>query len=411
MLKRRFDPSKQYLVVLYLRMSSDLQNPRSPGQQKETIEATIKRLGLPWTVVAVYVDAGVSGRYVAKRPQFQEMLRAIRSGRLKADLVLVDSFERFGRSEDVGFIRQELERHYGILVLTADSQFADPTSTAGQVLVAFETIRATDANRLKAHDVLRGKRDAAKQKHWPGGPVPFGFRLHSILIDHNGRQEVDYSILLPDPVTAWIIQLLFRKAVETGMGCTRLARWLNDCQDIPADYKPFLDQTVNFWLAQEIYKGELVWPKHATGVIDDRRVIEKNPDEEIIRVLEFCEPLVDPSVWQTVQEIRSVRVARAKIAREATDVVDKQIAPLVAGVALRYILSGLVVCDHCMLSMCANSSQSYTSKSTGEVRDYVYYYCPRASSGVCPNKKRVPEKWLRETVVNLIRDRLFRTDL
>lgn len=179
MLKRRFDPMKPLLVVLYLRMSSDDQNPRSPQQQQDTIEATLRRLGYPWTVVRVYADEGVSGRYMRRRPGFQNMLRDIRTGAVKADAILVDTFERFGRADELSALRQELHQHHGVLILTADSQFADPTSVPGKALAAFESLRATEDNRVKAHNVLRGKRDAARQGHWPGGPPPFGYKLRS----------------------------------------------------------------------------------------------------------------------------------------------------------------------------------------------------------------------------------------
>ncbi|MDB5310438.1 MAG: Resolvase domain protein [Gemmataceae bacterium] len=408
MLKRTFDPTRPMRVALYLRMSSDHQNPRSPDQQRDTIEATVARLGHPWTVAAAYTDAGVSGRFVTRRADFQRLLRDIRTRHLKIDAILVDTFERFGRAEEMAGIRQELDRHHGVLVLTADTGFADPTSTAGKALAAFESMRATEDNRIKAHTVLRGKRDAARLKHWPGGPPPFGYRLQSVLVTRAGRQEVDHSVLVPDPATAWVVKTLFDKAHASGWGCSRLAKWLNADPGVPAEHKPFSAQTVNYWLARPIYKGELVWEVHATGVVDDRRVVEKNPDADVIRVPGFCEPLVDDAVWEKVREVRSARgqaVRRARTTARAGD--GKQIAPLVPGVALVYPLSGLVVCGVCRLAMAPSSGGLYTLKESGATKRYVYYTCPRVSDGTCTNTTRVPEGWLRAVVVGLVRDRLF----
>ena len=211
--------------------------------------------------------------------------------------------------------RQELQQRHGVLVLTADTQFADPTTVAGKAMALVESIRSTEDGRVKAHNVLRGKRDAARLKHWPGGPPPFGYKLQSVMADRNGRQEVAHCILVPDPERAWIIQKLFRLAYERGLGCTRLARMLNEDPDIAEKFKPFHDQTVNYWLKQEIYYGELVWEEHATGVVDDRRVIERNAEEDMLRVPEFCEPLVTKELWQGVQQIRGLRSERARLAR------------------------------------------------------------------------------------------------
>lgn len=406
MLKRKFDPQKRYRVLLYLRMSSDQQNPRSPEQQQETIMATIRRMNLPWIVVKVYVDRGISGRLLAKREQFQAMLSDIRTKKIRPDLIIVDTFERFGRTEDVGLIRHELERHHGCLVITADSSFADPTSISGQALTAFENLRASDNNRIKAHDVNRGKRQAVKDCHWPGGPVPLGYRLKTVLVERNGRTEVDYSTLEPDPETDWIIKNLFDRAHATGHGCTKLTQWMNACSEIPEKFKPFSEHTANEWLKSELYKGVMVWEEHATGYVDDRRVIEKNPDSEVLRVPGFCQPLVSEEVWNSIAEIRRARSRNRRVRREAD---EKLLAPLVVGVSLQYMLSGLVVCGHCGLSMVPSGSGEYVLKSTGESRRYVSYLCPRSSSGACHNKTRIPEAWLRDTVISLIRSRLFPT--
>jgi site-specific DNA recombinase len=285
-------------------MSSDEQNPRSPQQQRDTIEVTLKRLGYPWLVIGAYTDESVSGRYVRRRPGFQQMLHDIRTEAVKADAILVDTFERFGRAEELAALRQEVHQRHGVLVLTADTQFTEPTSIPGKALAAFESLRSTEDNRIKAHNVLRGKPDAARQGHWPGGPPPFGYRLKSAMVGRHGRQEVDHCILVPDPETAWIIQLVFELACTKGLGCTRLARMLNSDPNVPSEHKPFYDQTANHWLQHPIYYGELVWEEHATAVVDDRRVIERNPDEEVVRVPNFCEPLVSREAWEAVQKIR-----------------------------------------------------------------------------------------------------------
>ena len=38
---------------------------------------------------------------------------------------------------------------------------------------------------------------------------------------------------------------------------------------------------------------------------------------------------------------------------------------------------------------------------------YLAYVCPAAASGVCKNKRRIPEEWLRETVINALLSHLF----
>src|SRR4051812_43500870 len=113
MLKQKiFDLKIHYRVVLYLRMSSELQNKRSLEQQRAEIERLIKSLGCDWNIVAVYRDEAKSGRLLRHRHDYHRMLRAIRTGELGVDLILVDTLERFGRVEELPAIRKQLyEEH------------------------------------------------------------------------------------------------------------------------------------------------------------------------------------------------------------------------------------------------------------------------------------------------------------
>src|SRR5438552_722843 len=119
MLKNTFNPNLPLRYVRYGRMSSDQQNPRSPEQQYDTIEATKTRCGYPWQHVADYRDDAIKGAFVQKRPGLQHMLADIRKRRITVDLVLVDTYERFGRADEMAEIRRDLVVRHGVILLTA----------------------------------------------------------------------------------------------------------------------------------------------------------------------------------------------------------------------------------------------------------------------------------------------------
>jgi DNA invertase Pin-like site-specific DNA recombinase len=407
MLKRRFDYKQHYRVVVYLRMSSDKQNPRSPDQQLAEIKKVLKSLGLDWQIVKEYRDAGISGRYKRKRIAYQQMLRDIKTGKIVADLILVDTLERFGRVDDLPTIRKELREKHGVLVLTADSHFADPNTPQGRALGAIESIRATEDGFAKAHNVNRGKRDAVLLKHWPGGEPPLGYRVKCVMKVENQRDVLDHALLVPDPAASWIIELLFQKAADTGWGTIRLAGFLNQHPEIPAKFKPFQPETIGYRLDNRIYYGELVWNANSTGIVDDTRVVEKNRDEEIRRVPDFCEPIVSRELWERVQALRELRRRRhpGKNGRQ-TGGNGKLIQPLAPGMALKYLLSGLLYCGTCGLRMTASSTGVYITKS-GEQRRYVSYVCPGYLGRHCINDTHVAEPWIREVVIAQLRKRLF----
>lgn len=407
MIEQKFDPQLPYRFVAYARMSSDTQNPRSPDQQFDTIHATIKRQGYPWVGVGTYRDDGVSGKLLWRRQGFREMIEGIRNGSIKADLIVVDTFERLGRSDELTDIRRQLATRYGVLVVAADTNFADPTTAMGRVMAAFESVRATEANRIKAHDVLRGKIDAIRQHHWPGGPVPFGFELRSVFGESRGRQVVEYCVPVANPKTDWIARKLFALSAESGLGAGLLTVELNKDPEIPAEFKPFIHSTVGRWLANSLYVGRLEWGKHAADIIEDIRVLQPKPEDEFIVEPNFCEPLIDLTVWEAVQRVRLARSERSKRAREKTKETNgKLIKALVPGVALKYPLSGLVVCAECGRAMNISAGPKYEPKS-GEIRRYAAYFCPGRLGKVCPNQVRVSEEWLRGEVIRRLNKHLL----
>ena len=182
MISSKFDRSLSYNVAIYARMSSDRQNERSTAQQIDQINDGLRRNSLTWTVANTYVDSGISGRTERERPAYQEMMRDIRVGRHVVDLILVDSMSRLGRNEQMPITRQMLRSRYGVLILTADTQFEDPTTETGIVSSAFRELSAHTDNRHKSRDVSRGKADAVKLGFWPGGPAPFGPRDRSAFL-------------------------------------------------------------------------------------------------------------------------------------------------------------------------------------------------------------------------------------
>lgn len=61
----------------------------------------------------------------------------------------MDTLERFGRFEELGAVRDMLRNRYGVLILTADTGFADPTTAQGRHLAFWSRFvrRRTPASR------------------------------------------------------------------------------------------------------------------------------------------------------------------------------------------------------------------------------------------------------------------------
>ncbi len=170
---------------------------------------------------------------------------------------MVDTLERLGRSDEIAELRRKLYTDYGILVVTADTNFADPTGPTGKALGMVESIRSTEDGRIKAHTVIRGKKDTAKLKWWPGGPPPLGFQLKPV-VDESATARRMHSILEPIPGHIAAVRLAFAYAAETGFGALRMAKWWNACPDIPDNLKPMSPYTMGYMVSNRIYIGTLV---------------------------------------------------------------------------------------------------------------------------------------------------------
>lgn len=405
MIPSQFDPTEPYLCVGYLRMSSDQQNPRSPEQQLETIQETLARKKLPWKIVKIYRDDSITGRFSSRRPGYKSMLQDLKSGRVQADLLLVDTFERLTRAKYSAAEREKFRRN-GVLILSALNQFEDPTTMQGRALSVIEEWRSSAEGEVKAHNVLRGKRDAIRRGHWPGGVPPLGYKLEHF-VDGDGRRAGDaYSKLHPDSKAIFVVQEAFRLADELGYGTNRIAKTLNEDSRIPKDFKPIYPATIGHLLDNSIYIGNLVWGKNATDIIDDVRLLMERPEDEWEHYPGFCDSLVSEDVWNRVNSLRRGRGQRSKQARDAAK--RRRGVPGVhaPGIALKYPLTGLVRCHHCNRAMTPSSSSPFVTQS-GEVKRYVAYTCPAAPSDICVNRTRIPEDWLRETVSGIVRKRLF----
>ncbi|HQR08460.1 MAG TPA: recombinase family protein [Gemmatales bacterium] len=152
--RKPFDPQKQHKYVRYLRVSSK-RKQCCPQKQAQEIERVREQHKYPWIHVRDYRDDAISAGLQYKRSSFDQMLNDIKTGRIKPDLILIDTSERLGRSDKTESIRQELIREYGVFVLTADSGFCDPSSLLGRILTLLDGIYISDLKCIRRRRKLR----------------------------------------------------------------------------------------------------------------------------------------------------------------------------------------------------------------------------------------------------------------
>ena len=199
-------------VVLYARVSTDEQ-----ADEGHSIDAQIRLLRefcarKGWTIVGEYIDAGVSGTTL-RRPEFQRMLKAARSGEF--DIIVVHKLDRFSRSLlDTLTMLSELSRG-GVSFCSATEDF-DFTTPIGKVLLALLAAFAQYfIDNLRA-ETKKGKRERALKGLY-NGVVPLGYL--AVPKDEGG-------VPVPHPQNAGAYREIIRRCVN-GESAETIAQWLN----------------------------------------------------------------------------------------------------------------------------------------------------------------------------------------
>ena len=197
---------------------------------------------------------------------------------------------------------------------------------------------------------IRDRIGSIEDGYWPGGPVPFGYRLELACVEKRHRREVTHHVLVFDEDTGPImLSLLVQSAKKPSWGQDRLTGWLNDRPDIPDELKPFHASTIGKRLRNPIYRGILVWSEYSQGVVDDRRVLEKNDEQDIIRIEGFCEPIAPVEILKQVD-------ANIELRKKFRPDSETESSCTKRGVNYSHPLTGLVRCGHCGASMVPNLS-------------------------------------------------------
>lgn len=324
-------------AVSYLRVSTREQAERAEEREGFSIPAQRQANrktahGLGAWVVKEFVDAGESARSAA-RPALTEMLEWIRANRV--DIVIVHKLDRLARNRaDDVHITQAIADAGARLVSSTE---AIDESPSGRLVHGIMASIAEFYSRNLATEVSKGLR----QKVMNGGTpnrAPVGYRNVRIF-DEQGREA---RIVEVDEERAQIIRWAFTTYATGEWSLHRLARAMTQ---------------LGFTLAPRAGK-----PPRTLTVSSLQRILRNPYYCGIVTYVgvEYPgthEPLVDPALWQRVQD--------ALTARRNTSTRDVH----------THYLKGLLRCGECGSSMMYNR----TRNNYGTL--YFYFVCLGRHSG------------------------------
>lgn len=305
-------------VAAYLRISEAKGLPPESSENQLKIIEEFLACRPDMTLAATYTDVNVSGRSF-QREGFQEMIRAIESG--KIDCVIVEDLSRLGRNmiETGYYIKKHFPIHGVRLISVTDQvETVDGISNLDErnpINIPLLNL----CNETVSNEISRSTETVlntyARDGKYIAPRAPYGYR----------KSPDDCHRLLIDPEAAAIVRKIFAMAQE-GSTITEIVRRLNQEGILPPSLYARQNRLIGkyqdsdgYWNAKTVkniltnytYTGNLVQGKNRVSAINTH------------------EPIITAEIFDAVQE----RFSTIENCRK----VEESVNPL----------RGKVICEHC----------------------------------------------------------------
>ena len=374
-----FCSRKNKKCVIYIRVSSERQvQGYSLEGQKRYLKEWAEFEGM--TVLNIYVEPGRSGKSISGREVFQHMLDDIATKSVDADFVVVFKLSRFGRNAKDILNSLTFIQRYGVNLICKEDGLDSSTSMGKMMITILGAVAEMERENILTQTYL-GRTEKAKQGGWNGGFAPYGYEL----VDGKLERKED---------EAAIVELVFDKFVNEGMGYSTIAGYLNK-QGIPklpsknSHGTAFVDWNtgqIKRMLDNPVYTGRVAFGRTRLQKIDGteneyRRV---RADDFILSDEIVHEPIVSEELFE-----------QARVKRKVTSTTG---CPLV-GRNSKHLLSGILKCPMCGSAMYSDTVM-WTNKNGKRMvrRKYQCGHYAKAKNGQC-KKNTILADWIEKEVI------------
>ena len=336
--------NERKIAGVYIRVSTEDQAREgfSLGEQEEKLLQLCKFKELD--VYKVYKDAGISAKDMEHRPQFQEMLKDMKEGKL--NYIVAYKLDRITRSvRDLEELISVLEQYNCFLLCDRDDV---NTSTAnGRFFVRMLTVLSQLEIEIVSERTKFGLNGAIKSGHIPG-QRPFGYKSAE-----DKRMAIDNA-------TRPYVEKIFDMYLE-GKSFQQIANYFKGNNIYPK--KNWKDTTIQKIIDNKIYMGDY----------EQYKRIGKQENLEPIVYMNVVEPIISRAKWEECQ--------RQKERNQRTYTRDRV-----------YTFFQRLKCPNCSRIMKCKGSG-------GTKRKYMYYTCEHCHINF--NEEHV-EHLLRDFIYDLL---------
>ena len=167
--------TRQLKCYIYTRVSTSIQvDGYSLDAQKDKLHKYADYQDM--IIAGEYSDEGKSGKSVEGRPQFQQMLSDIESGKDNVDCVLVFKLSRFGRNAADVLSSLQRMQDFGVNLICVEDGI-DSSKDAGKLMISVLSAVAEIERENILVQTMEGHRQKAREGKWNGGFAPYGYQL------------------------------------------------------------------------------------------------------------------------------------------------------------------------------------------------------------------------------------------
>lgn len=274
-------------VAIYARVSTDHEEQLSALENQVEWYKPILAARPDWTLVAQYVDEGITGTSVNKRPQFLKMIRDAKAG--KFDMIITREVSRFARNTVDTLQYTRMLREYGVEVFFINDNIKTFDGD-GELRLTIMATLAQDESRKTSIRVKAGMKTAMEKGVFFGTGNVLGY----------DRQAKDLVI---NPEQAKTVRLIFDMYLN-GYGVTKIGYELEKAGRLTATgLTRWHASTISHILKNSIYCGILTYHKEYVPDYLKQKKIKNMGEIEKLQVRGTQETIVTEEEFNRVQQM------------------------------------------------------------------------------------------------------------
>lgn len=359
-------------VLMYLRKSrADLEDEaRGEGETLTKHRNALLKIARDLNLNIVKIrEEIVSGESLMHRPEMLELLKEVAAK--EYDAVLVMDIDRLGRGnmQEQGLILETF-KEAGVKIITPRKTY-NLADEWDEEYSEFEAFMARKELKMINRRLQRGRIRSIEDGNYIAPYAPYGYEIH---------EEKGTRTLMPHPEQADIVKSIFNLYVYDNLGCTTIAKKLNELGYRSYTGNEWMNHSVINILKNVTYTGKLTWKKKdIKKSLDPNKVKDTRtrPRSEWIVVDGKHEGIIDTDTFERAQVIMKSR----------TNV------PAPNNKKITNPLAGLLRCGNCGSNIVL---RPYTKR---ESRIICYKYC-----GMISAKFYLVEAALIESLEDLLRE-------